>query len=104
MAYSRKNQVWQKRAKVSNLVLIALIVTAGGGYLVSINNLVVKGFALEEAKKKLAVLNDENRDLEIKRASLESYSDVNARLQKLQMVAVDKIDYLKVNPGNLAQK
>ena len=73
-------------------------------YLQGINAAVVKGFVLEDAKKQLTELSNENSQVQSKKIALESYSDIEQKLNDLHMVPVDKIEYVVVNDGAIAKK
>ncbi|HTW96265.1 MAG TPA: hypothetical protein VMD74_01230 [Candidatus Methylomirabilis sp.] len=87
------------KIKIINFFLLVLIVAGGLYYVTGINDLVVKGFKLQELKNKSGNLAEENRQLNIETASLQSYNNVAKRVGNLGMVAVDNVDYLKVNGG-----
>lgn len=84
-------------------MLFLLIIICGVYYITSINDLSVKGFKLLEFKEKINRLNSENNKLELEAMSLESYSDLNQRVKRLNMVAVGEIDYI-VNAGAIVVK
>ncbi|MEI7452105.1 MAG: hypothetical protein WCK37_02745 [Candidatus Falkowbacteria bacterium] len=97
-------QSWIKKIKFVNLLLFVLIIVSIGTYLGGINALVVKGFSLEAAKKHLNELTVENSQIESKKIALESYGDIQQKLNDLHMVPVDKIEYLEINDGAVAKK
>ncbi len=92
------------KIKALNLFLIALILVAGAYYLVGINNLVVKGFKLQELKKQEQVLATENQEVTARKVALESYQNIEGRLADLRMVAIDKMEYLTVNEDVIAKR
>jgi hypothetical protein len=97
-------QNWFTKIKLLNLVLFALIITAGAYYLVGINRLVVTGFKLQEMRQRVAALSVDNQNIENQRIALESYSNLEQKIKELKMVAIDKIDYLTPTPDVLAKK
>jgi len=90
--------------RLVNLFLGALVVLIGGYYLVDINDLIVKGFALRELKSQGTILASENLDQETKVMNLQSYSNLNNKIKKLNMVAVGEVEYLTVTQPTLARK
>jgi hypothetical protein len=85
--------------KTLNFVLLCGIIVGGLYYVTCINDLVVKGFTLQELKAKASSLAEENRNLSIETTSLKSFNNLSARVASLNMVAVDNVDYIKVNSG-----
>jgi hypothetical protein len=85
--------------KTLNFFLVCFMVVGGLYYVTGINDLVVKGFTLQELKVKANSLSEENRDLSIQTTSLKSFNNLSTRVANLGMVAVDNIDYIKVNSG-----
>lgn len=90
--------------KFVNLFLGGILFLIGGYYLVNINDLTVKGFALRELKSEATILSSENLDAETKVMNLQSYSNLNEKVKKLNMVAVGEVEYLSDNPTALARK
>jgi hypothetical protein len=95
---------WLRKIKFINLFIFILITASMATYLNGINSLVVKGFTLEAAQKNLDSLTIENGQIESKKIALESYSDIEQKLNDLHMVPVDKIEYLEVGDGTVAKK
>ena len=87
-----------------NMFLGGLIFIIGGYYLVNINDLTVKGFVLRELKSQANILASENLDDEAKVMNLQSYSNLNDKIKKLNMVAVGEVEYLTVNQTTIARK
>lgn len=94
----------QLNLKLVNLVLGSLVFLIGGFYLVTINDLTVKGFALRELKSEATILTSENLDKETKIMNLQSYGNLSEKVKKLNMVAVGEVEYLVVNQTALARK
>jgi hypothetical protein len=90
--------------RLVNLVLGGIVFLIGGYYLVNINDLTVKGFALRELKSESTILASENLDSEAKVMNLQSYGSLNEKVKKLNMVAVGEVEYLTVDPTVLARK
>ena len=90
--------------KFVNLFLGGILFIIGGYYLVNINDLTVKGFALRELKSEATILSSENLDAEAKVMNLQSYSNLNEKVKKLNMVAVGEVEYLTINQTVVARK
>ncbi|MDD5527463.1 MAG: hypothetical protein PHO56_00615 [Patescibacteria group bacterium] len=94
----KKRSSWLN-IKTLNGLLLAFIIVGGLYYVTGINDLVVKGFTLQELKTKVTLLKEENQDLTVRTASLKSYNNLAKRIANLKMVAVDNIDYVKAETG-----
>ena len=90
--------------KLVNLFLGSIVVLLSGYYLVNINDLTVKGFALRELKSEATILTSENLDKETKIMNLQSYGNLNEKVKKLNMVAVGEVEYLTINQTVVAKK
>jgi acetolactate synthase regulatory subunit len=90
--------------KILIRILLLLIIIEGVYYMASINDLVVKGFKLQELKTYSNNLANENRNINIQVTSLKSYNSLAKRIEELKMVSAIDIDYIKVNKGELAIK
>lgn len=90
--------------KIINAILGGVTVILGLFYLVNINDLTVKGFALKELKSSSNLLLSDNRDYEAKIMNLQSYNNLNDKIKKLNMVAVSEVEYLSTNNGVIARK
>ncbi|MFA4999753.1 MAG: hypothetical protein WC545_00095 [Patescibacteria group bacterium] len=90
--------------KKFNIVLFSLIAILGAVYLVDINDLTVQGFALQELKAEAAYLSGEKASNEEKVNIIQSYYSLNERTAKLNMVAIDNVEYLAVNRSDVARK
>jgi len=74
--------------------IFCLIIICGISYVVSVNNLSIKGFVLADLKSKVSELQKENENIELKVINLESYENITKRANELKMVKVDKINYI----------
>ncbi len=88
--------------KTANKVLAFALFVCGIYYITTINDLVVKGFVLQDLKSKAGVLREDNRSMNDRVVALKSCNDLSSRIQALGMVSSDKIDYIKVGKGVLA--
>jgi hypothetical protein len=89
--------------KFFNVFLLLTIGVMGFIYIFSVNDLIAKGFKLNELKKELSRISEENTEYNLKVLSLESYNSLDRRATELKMVAVDRIDYITVK-NNVALK
>jgi hypothetical protein len=89
--------------RLVNAFLASLVLLVGAYYLVSVNDLTVKGFVLQSLKTQANMLSSDNQDSETKIVNLQSYGNLSAKVQKLNMVAVGGVDYLTVNSSLLAK-
>jgi len=90
--------------KSFNLLLIILIAGLGVFHLMNVSDLTAKGFALKELKIQASILASAKLDNEDKINSLQSYYSLNARTERLNMVAVGEIDYLTAPGAAFARK
>jgi len=88
--------------KIFNKILLLLIIVSGVYYLACINDLSVKSFRIQELKQEISRLDNENNDFEVKVMSLNSYNDLNQKVNGLDMVAVGEIDYIVSGAGVVA--
>ncbi len=87
-----------------NKIFMILLLVSGVYYITTINDLVVKGFVLQDLKAKVEVLRDDNRTMDARAVALKSCNDLSSRIDGLGMVTADKIEYIKVGKGILAAK
>lgn len=90
--------------KYFNLGLFGLIAVLGVSYLVNISGLTVLGFTLRDLKTQAATLASENMDHAETVSAAESYNTLEARTQKLNMVAVGDVEYLSESGSAVAKK
>ena len=90
--------------RLVNKALMVLLLVSGVYYITTINDLVVKGFVLQELEARAGLLRDESRTMNDRAVALKSCNDLSSRIDGLGMVATDKIDYIKVGKGVLAAR
>jgi hypothetical protein len=103
----KKNIIKKKGIAYLSLINKAIIIgciLSGVYYIVSINNISIKGFVLKDLKTDLSQLMQEKEILELKVMELESYDNISRRAEQLKMVKVDKIDYITVTDEAVAVK
>lgn len=90
--------------KIVNPLLVCFIFITGVYYLASINDLSVKSFNLRDLRSESQELVRANREIESEMMRLESYGGLSARLESLEMVAVEEVEYLVVKNNVVAKK
>lgn len=94
----------EKLHKIFNKSLVCLMIVFMLSYLVSINDLSIKGFIIEDMKSNISELEIDNETYELEAMTLESYELLDQRAQKLGMVKVDDIKYVTFVDGVVAVK
>lgn len=92
------------RLKILNKLLLATIIIVVGYFVVSTNDLSIKGFVLNELWSEVNTLATNNDQIELKIMELESYDKIDKRAQELKMVKIDKIDYITINDEAVAKR
>jgi len=90
--------------KMFNGFLVLAIIALGVYYFAGVNDLTVKGFKLQEAKKTANFLSEENKGIELRVTALESINNLSERAKSLKLVAAGNIDYLTVKSEVVAKK
>lgn len=91
--------------KKINIGVFSVLSVLGVYYLISVSDLTVKGFALQELKTQAAAVNDEKLTNEETINKLQSYYSLSSRTKGLNMVAIGDIEYLSSNAAaTLAKK
>lgn len=90
--------------KLINRAILCLAVLSGLCYIVTINDLAVKGIVLEELRKESMEQNGLTADYELSIMKMESYENISKRAKDMKMVKVDKIDYITINNEGVAKK
>lgn len=83
---------------------LMLIIVIGILFVVSVNDLSIKGFMLKDLKVQLMELKAENEQFELIAMELESYENIENRAQELKMVKVDSIDYITLSEPTMAMR
>ena len=100
-----QNSKMKKRSiSLINKILCVCIMVSGIFYVVSINDLAIKSFVLEDLKDRSGILVGANEEYEFRVMSLESYENIDKRAQELKMVKVDKVNYLSAGSSFVAKK
>lgn len=101
----KKNKKFFLTFKNFNRFLFSLIIISGIYYVVSINNLAVKGFSLQELRQDVRLLNATNKEIDLEIMSLGSYNELSQRAtEDLKMVAVGEIEYVTAVNGVVVKR
>jgi len=84
---------------VLNIVAISLILMMGTLYLVQVNRATTKGYQIQDLEKRINKLEESNQKANLEMAELQSLDSIQQRIEKLGMVPVDRIHYVKA-PGS----
>ena len=87
-----------------NIGIFSILSVLGVFYLISVSDLTVRGFALQELKSQAMAINSDKLANEEKVNKLQSYYSLSARTKGLNMVAIGDIEYLNSNSPTLAKK
>ncbi len=77
-----------------NIVIALLICAVGVGYMIEINSVSTKGYAIRDLENKIDELKESNEKKEIKIAKMQSMQEIQNKVSKLGMVNIEKIDYI----------
>lgn len=103
-----KKEKANKRSRLITLnlqaVIIGMVVLMGFTYLVQVNRVSTSGFEIQELEQRVKGLKKENSKLELEAARLESLNAIAERVQELNLVSTEKVDYLEIHDSQLAQK
>ncbi len=99
-----KNKNLSKHLSIFNKLLFGVIGLVGIYFVFGVNDLSIKGFVLHEIKTEVSQLLEENRKYELQVMQLESYEALAYKAEQLNLVKVDKIDYIFVDKDSVAMK
>lgn len=89
---------------LANKLIAVLIIASSVYYIISINDISIKGFVLEDLKHQASELAGINEEAELRAMALQSYEAIDLRAEELKMVKVDRIDYITVSEEAMALK
>lgn len=89
--------------KILNVTLITLLFVFSFAYLVQMNSLSTKGYQIKELESKISDLQQDSKDLELQVFELKSMDNIKSKVSQLNMVKVDKVEYLSPTPVALAK-
>ena len=87
-----------------NKALVCSLVFCVIYFVISINDISIKGMVLSDLKSRVKQLQSQNETIEQKVTALQSYENISRRAEELKMVKVDKIDYISVSGEAVARK
>lgn len=87
-----------------NAILFLVVFGLGFAYLISVSDLTVKGFVLQELRAEVAALAEERLSYKEKIDALQSYYVLSERAKSLDMVAISDIEYIQAGSHIVAKK
>jgi len=87
-----------------NRCLFGCLLICGVYFVISINDLSVKSFILQDLQAKAENLRDRNQSVELEVMQLQSYENISQRARDNQMVRIEEVDYITVHSGVVAKK
>jgi hypothetical protein len=91
----KQNPLISINFKFVNTFLFILIGAGLVYYVAGVNDLVVKGFLLQELKSSSVSLERENNNFNTYITSLKSYSSLSERVKKTDMIEIGRVDYIR---------
>jgi hypothetical protein len=89
-----------QKGKISlSLTIIFGLLLMCAAYLAQVNNIIAKNFELRAAQISLEEKQDKNQQLIISLMSANSLSNLEDTAKNLNLVSIEKMDYLKVPSG-----
>lgn len=98
---------WNEKLNIKflNKILFSMIIIFCLVYVATNNDLIVKGFKLQDLKTEVAKLQETNKNYELEAMNLEAYNSISKRVERFNMVAVgDEVDYLTITNMAVARK
>ncbi len=89
----RKRDQSSQRVFFVNCGLVLTLAVVSIGYLVTINTLATKGYAIKFLQSQIAVEKKQNQELLLQGIEARSLSNVSERIAALNLVRSDRIDY-----------
>ena len=87
-----------------SFLLILTIISLGGIYILKIHNKVNANYSLEDYQERIEALKKGNKDLGMTVSTLQSLENITQLSEFLNMVKIDKIDYLEISKPSLVEK
>lgn len=78
-------------------VLAGFLIVISAVYIFAINSMIGGVYEIRALNKKLEELNSQNRALEIEAARQRSIPEIQSLIAPLNLVAVDKVEYIDIN-------
>lgn len=86
------------------IVLCMLLVVVSSVYVVHMSSASVSGYELQKWEKKVQALSDEEQQLKVKIADMDSLSHLQKRLHEVSMVPVEQVKVIKDKDRAVAKK
>lgn len=93
-----------KALSIFNRCLALVILVSGFFYVLSTNDLSIKGFVIERLKREIVRIENDNKLAELHIMEKESYENIDRRAKEMNMVKIDKIDYIKSVGADVAMR
>ena len=90
--------------RLLNFIVILLLAGVVGGYVFVVNNSTIKGFKARELEKKVQALKETNDKFKLKVAETQSITNLQNKISAIQMVPVDKFEYVAAVDSVMAKK
>jgi len=87
-----------------NKILFLTILVCLISYVATINDLSIKGFALQELKKEVKDLGEHNKELDLKITNLRSYNSLSDKIAKSNFVDGGDVEYFNLKEEAVAMK
>lgn len=91
---SRDHSSLTQGGKAAVFLLILLIILFSILYIVQANSVATDGYKIQEHKSRIEELQTENKNLELKLSEIRSLGFLEEKIESLNMVKVEKVDYL----------
>ncbi len=90
--FLEKTGVWLRRYRI---FIIAFFLISASAYLWQINALSTRGFKIKELENNISDLKKDNQTLELEVTNEQSMFNLNERIKQLNLVAIQKVEYLQ---------
>ncbi|NTU98719.1 hypothetical protein HGA64_01790 [Candidatus Falkowbacteria bacterium] len=96
---SKNHTARLQKLAIYNRILFASFIVCSIAYLIGVNDLSIKNYMLLDERRRAKNVRTEINQLEVKVMSKGSLINNTPRINDLQMVKVDQIKYINVNPA-----
>ena len=106
------NKTKNRKKKINNFInmklftffIVVSVFALSTSYVLVKNDMSVKGFVINELEREIGSLEDKKVELELKITELESFININSRVDSLKMVKAENILYLNPSSDYVARK
>lgn len=84
------------------VAMVAVIVLLGVAYLIQLNVVAAKGFALRSMERRVTDLAERQKKMQVELAQKESLAGLSNDIEQLGMVPVSTVEYIKVGGASVA--